>query len=40
MIDCTCLAIGTGFTEYEGRIPEVAYTHGRLGEQITDEEYT
>ena len=27
IIACTCLAIGTGFTEYKGEIPEVAWKH-------------
>ena len=36
-INSTCLAIGTGFTEYMGRTPTVAYTHGRLGEEAGDE---
>ena len=24
-VDCTCLAIGTGFTEYRGKIPSIAF---------------
>lgn len=37
-ISTTCLAIGTGFTEYCGKIPDVAYTHGNAGTTITGPE--
>ncbi len=41
LIQSTCLAIGTGFTEYSGGTPAVAYTHGDAGddweESVNDE---
>ena len=33
IVRASCLAIGTGFTEYCGRTPDVAYTHGNAGQE-------
>ena len=40
VVNTTCLAIGTGFTDYQGSTPAVAYTHGKAGmewEEVEDE---